>query len=230
MAGYARAERQALSDLLAQVGPDAPTLCAGWTTYDLAAHIVTRDRVPTAGPGLIIPALHGRTERAERAQRDAHSYPRLVEMVREGPSRRHPARFAAVDENLNLVEFAIHHEDVRRAVGMDTPRELPADEADALWRRVRMMGKLGFRRLKVGARAERSDGAEKSAGDGSGDGDGPEPEPQVLRLRRGSPVVTLYGAPLELLMFAFGRREAAAVELRGDADAIAALTAAQIGP
>ena len=31
---YSRDERLALSALLAETGPDAPTLCAGWTTGD----------------------------------------------------------------------------------------------------------------------------------------------------------------------------------------------------
>ncbi len=35
---YARAERAALCALLDETGPDAPTLCEGWSTLDLAAH------------------------------------------------------------------------------------------------------------------------------------------------------------------------------------------------
>src|SRR5690606_24047731 len=42
MTEHARAERHALADLLMAVGPDAPTLCAGWTTAHLAAHLVVR--------------------------------------------------------------------------------------------------------------------------------------------------------------------------------------------
>ena len=50
----ARAERHALCDLLIEVGPDAPTLCEGWSTFDLAAHLVVRERRPDRGPGLVI--------------------------------------------------------------------------------------------------------------------------------------------------------------------------------
>jgi len=35
-------ERAALCDTLEQYGPDAPTLCTGWMTLDLAAHLVAR--------------------------------------------------------------------------------------------------------------------------------------------------------------------------------------------
>ena len=48
---HARAERASLCDLLAEVGPDAPTLCEGWTTALLAAHLVVRERRPDGGPG-----------------------------------------------------------------------------------------------------------------------------------------------------------------------------------
>jgi hypothetical protein len=40
---------------------------------------------------------------------------------------------------------------------------------------------------------------------------------------RGAPVVTVTGEPSELLMFAFGRQNAAEVEVEGEADAIAKL-------
>ena len=42
---HARDERSALVASLRDAGPDAPTLCAGWTTRDLAAHLdEPRDR------------------------------------------------------------------------------------------------------------------------------------------------------------------------------------------
>ncbi len=36
-------ERAALCDTLERFGPDAPTLCEGWQTIDLAAHLVARE-------------------------------------------------------------------------------------------------------------------------------------------------------------------------------------------
>jgi uncharacterized protein (TIGR03085 family) len=59
MPSLARPERAALLDLLTGVGPDAPTLCEGWTTHDLAAHLVVRERRPHAVPGLVVPARIG---------------------------------------------------------------------------------------------------------------------------------------------------------------------------
>ena len=45
-------ERRRFADALLEVGPDAPTLCDGWSTRDLAAHVVLRDRRPDAAGGL----------------------------------------------------------------------------------------------------------------------------------------------------------------------------------
>ena len=49
------AERSELADLMLRLGPDEPTLCEGWTTRDLAAHVRSADIVVAAAgvPGLI---------------------------------------------------------------------------------------------------------------------------------------------------------------------------------
>ena len=55
MTSTADAERAALCDLLDELGPDAPTLCPGWDTRDLATHLFVRDREPKAWAGIAIP-------------------------------------------------------------------------------------------------------------------------------------------------------------------------------
>ena len=54
--GYSRQERQALCDDLQAAGPDAPTLCVGWTARDLAAHLVLRERRLDAGADAVLAA------------------------------------------------------------------------------------------------------------------------------------------------------------------------------
>ena len=54
---YARADRNLLCDLALDHGPDAPTLCAGWTVSDLVAHLILREDSIPAGLGMVIPAL-----------------------------------------------------------------------------------------------------------------------------------------------------------------------------
>jgi hypothetical protein len=39
-------EREQLCDLFLELGPEAPTLCEGWATLDLAAHLVMREHDP----------------------------------------------------------------------------------------------------------------------------------------------------------------------------------------
>ena len=48
-------ERAQLSDLLDELGPEAPTLLAPWTTRDLAAHLVLREHDSRPAPGLSCP-------------------------------------------------------------------------------------------------------------------------------------------------------------------------------
>ncbi|OYV23782.1 MAG: hypothetical protein B7W97_02165, partial [Mycobacterium sp. 20-66-4] len=51
----AQRERAALVETMRSLGPDAATLCDGWTTRDLAAHLVIREYRPDAAPGILIP-------------------------------------------------------------------------------------------------------------------------------------------------------------------------------
>ena len=99
MAHYAQLERQALCDLLVEVGPEAPTLCQGWQTADLAAHLVLRERRPDAVGGILVPALAARTERVQRQIRHATDWDLLVRRIRGGP----PAFLRPLDELINTV-------------------------------------------------------------------------------------------------------------------------------
>ena len=49
MTSIAAHERMLLCALAQQLGPDEPTLCAGWTVRDLVAHLLVREGSPAAG-------------------------------------------------------------------------------------------------------------------------------------------------------------------------------------
>jgi hypothetical protein len=86
---WAQAERHALCDLLAETGPDAPTLCEGWTTGDLAAHLLTRERRPDAAAGGMVPFLSGYSERVRRQVRERTPFRRLpLEITMADPGGR----------------------------------------------------------------------------------------------------------------------------------------------
>lgn len=199
----AQQERATLCDLLVERGPDAPTLCEGWSTADLAAHLVVRERRPDSGPGLVWTPLAGYTDKVRTAVRDRTPWEKLVETVRRGP----PLLLRPFDGAMNTVEFFIHVEDVRRAQDGWEPRPISPELADALWARV---GPGGMAKKVPATIVITSQGrAEKEHGTG--------------------PRLTLAGEPGELTMFGAGRQGAARVEISGD-DALAArLRAAPLG-
>src|SRR3954454_24263736 len=113
MTRYAQDERRALFDTLLATGPDAATLCEGWTTRDLATHLVLRDRRPDAQLGQLVPFLADHAATVTASVHDA-DWADLVASVGSGPPSWSPARLGPVDEAINTAEFFVHHEDVRR--------------------------------------------------------------------------------------------------------------------
>lgn len=201
-------ERRELCDLMEELGPDAPTLCEGWTTLHLAAHLVVRERDPRSGPGIV---LGGRFEALlDRLMARAmeRGYPRLVEQVRNGPPLG-PFAVPGLRKLLNLNEYVVHHEDVRRANGLG-PRTDRDDLQDAVWRLLRPGARLMLRKVKgATVRVTRGEGQSVAVGTG--------------------PEVSLSGDPVELLLYLQGRRSAAVVEMSGEESAMAALRAASLG-
>ncbi|MCZ9345269.1 TIGR03085 family metal-binding protein, partial [Streptomyces sp. TRM76130] len=138
---FAKRERLLLVELLETAGPDAPTLCEGWRTRDLAAHLVVRERRPDAVGGAVIKPLASRLERV-MAEYAAKPYAELLQLLRSGPPRFSPFSVKQVDEAANTVEFYVHAEDVRRARPDWTPRELDRVFQDALWSRLERTARL----------------------------------------------------------------------------------------
>ncbi|MFB7216077.1 TIGR03085 family metal-binding protein [Streptomyces sp. NPDC056255] len=209
MSTHAKRERLLLADLLEAAGPEAPTLCHGWTTRDLAAHVVVRERRPDAAGGILLGALRNRLERVQ-AEFAAKPYEELIQLIRTGPPRFSPYAVKQVDEAANTVEFYIHAEDVRRAQPDWSRRELDPVFADVLWARAERTARILGRRSPVGLVLRRPDG-------------------QTAVAHKGTPVVTVTGEPGELLLFAFGRQDAAAVGLEGDKEAVDRLHTAELG-
>jgi uncharacterized protein (TIGR03085 family) len=210
---YARDERLALSSLLDKSGPRAPTLCAGWSTLDLAAHLVLRERRPDAAAGVLGGPLAGHTARVQRRLTERVPYPDLVEMFRSGPPRLSVFALGGMDERANTVEYFVHHEDVRRGAPGWEPRDLDPGLSDALWNRLGM-ARFMLRKAPVGIEFARDDeGADAAA--------------FRMTVHKGTPVVTVTGSPAELTMWALGRTMAARVRLDGTQSAVSKLTGAR---
>jgi uncharacterized protein (TIGR03085 family) len=200
------AERSAMIALMEEVGPDAPTLCEGWTVEDLAAHLVARERRIDSTPGLVIGALSGWTEKVRLGVKRL-GFARVVERLRSGP----PLWWRGPIARANVAEHYIHHEDVRRANGRTEARDLPAELDAALWAGTGLGARMAARKAS-GVRLElrTPDGRSRTAGSGDA-------------------TVTITGPPGELSLFLAGRRDAAHVELDGPDDAVARVRGADLG-
>ena len=204
-------ERRALCDLFDELGPSAPTLLIGWTARDLAAHIVLRERDLVAGPCLVLPGPFPRfAERRRMRLAERRDFRWLVTRIRSGPP---PGffRLGWIRSFPNLNEFFVHHEDVRRANGMD-PRTLTPELEAALWRNLGRGSRYLGRRLRdAGLEIEWAGTSER------------------MRVRPGEPTARLSGLPGELLLYVFGRQNAAHVEVTGPAEAVAAVGRTHFG-
>jgi uncharacterized protein (TIGR03085 family) len=207
MVTAARRERSALVDTLRKVGPDAPTLCTGWTTRDLAAHLVVRERRLDATPGISIPFLAGYTAKVQDQTARSNSWDDLVELVASGPPIYSP--FRLLDPVANLGEMFIHHEDVRRAVDGWQPRVLDDAIASALSRQLGLLSRIALGKQPAQLTLQTTDGR------------------RIARVGRGEPV-TVTGEPQELVLFVAGR-DAVRVEFDGDPQAIAAVRGSHRG-
>ncbi len=200
-------ERAALCDTFEKYGPDAPTLCAGWLTLDLAAHLAAREARSDAAIGLVLPGPFAKHLQNVMQRYKTRGYDALVAMLRTGPPWMHrtgPLATANVNENFT------HHEDVRRASG-EGPREID-DEMDAiLWRMLGLAARMSKKAVKGAALTLRT----------------PDGRERVVSMTGAE--VTITGTPGELTLYLAGRKEAADVAIDGEPTAIAIVHAASFG-
>lgn len=187
-------------------GPDAPTLCEGWNTRDLAAHLVVREARPEAA-GVVVPALAARLETL-RVRQTERPWPELLDVIEAGPPWYSPLRIA--DTVANTAEYLVHHEDVRRAGQGWTRREFEQHDLDRLWALSTLIARTMLR--KVPARIDLC-------------------VPQTIGMSSAAsvsvgaalaPFVTVTADPVELLLWAFGRDQVE-IEISGAQAGISAL-------
>jgi uncharacterized protein (TIGR03085 family) len=186
-------ERSALCDEFEKAGPDRPTLCEGWTTADLLAHLLVRERQPWAAAGIVVAPLAPLTERAMRGYASTPWADRVT-LLRRAPVWS-PFRVQAVDDLANGAEFFVHHEDVRRGEPGWEPRPADPTRDGQLWTLLQRMGRMLFKDVAPGVVLRRPSGEQHVVTTGSG-------------------VVTLVGEPSELVLYGFGR-DAARVGVEG---------------
>ncbi len=205
----AQSERAALADLFARLGPDQPTLCEGWQTRDLLIHLIIRERRPDAAVGTAVKPLEGWTKKVAAGYAD-RPWAELIEEYRTGPQKWNPLRWSKVDELANGGEMFIHHEDARRGQPDWMPRTFGEDTTQTLIGMIDSpLSRLAVRKSPVGVLAE-------------------VPGGRSIALKSGEPAVTISGEPGEILLWLSGR-SACRVELKGEPQAVDALTALRRG-
>lgn len=201
-------ERSELCDLFDALGPDAPTLCEGWATLDLAAHLVVREHDPRAGLFILGGERFAGLEKKLMDAARERGLDALVDQLRSGPPLI-PWRLPGLRPVLNDSEWFVHHEDVRRANGLG-PRDRPDLDA-SLWRTLRRVAPLMVRRVKGVGVALSAPGFGEVPARGSG------------------PSARIEGGPQELVLYLYGRRSAAQVDVSGPDEALAAVKGADLG-
>lgn len=204
-----RRERARFVDLLEDVGANAPTLCTPWTAADLAAHVLSIDRmagIPTWEGRLLVQRFGLRLNEMWRRPRAAavlvwatkrHDFGWIVDRLRRDP----PALLLRPSvAAVGLFEIWGHREDLRR------PNDRPSTGEPDLGPVVPWLLRYQRRFLRdVSLQLVADDGQEWAAGSG--------------------PEAVVSGPLPELVLWLGGRSAVAQVQLAGDPAAVARLDA-----
>ena len=201
---WTRTERLGLADLLEGLDDHqwrAPSLCAGWSVHDLAAHLTLSTRTTL---GMVLrEAVRARgsfdrmelvISRERAARFDRHE---LVAQLREtaGSARRAPGA-GPLDP---LVDALVHGQDLARA--LDLVRPVPLEPALAALEHVRTSAFYGARRRFRGARLVATD-VDWSAGGGPEEIRGPAAELLLVATGRTAGLAALSGPGVRRLVLA----------------------------
>ena len=209
---HPKSQREALCDALDAVHPSAPTLCDAWTAHHLAAHVWLRESDSWATAGAMLARRRDHLEMRMAEVMTQRPYEELVAAIRRGPEGLSPFRLPGVEAAANTFEFFVHCEDVRRGSGNNTPRATDLALEELCWKRLPAMARMFLRGCPVAVWLERV-----------------SPPGEPVRIGRGPDIVTLSGAPSELLLYLFGRRRAAEVDVIGEPAAISILEHRKLG-
>lgn len=200
---FSSAQRNQLAHLFLELGPDAPTLCEGWETKDLAAHLWIRENRLDAASGMFIPQLESRLEDLTEQTLD-RDFEDVVNSWAAGP----PRWLKPFDAKMNTMENFIHHEDVRRANGMTDPQPLSQAAQKQLYSSLKMIAPLSLKKSKSPVVLHPRGFDRIVAADKRG------------VARNGSDVVRVSGEVGELLIWVSGR-DVADITINGDESKIA---------
>jgi uncharacterized protein (TIGR03083 family) len=153
----AEAERKDLAAFLAGLTPQQwqmPTLCERWQVKDVVAHMISYDDLSPAG--LARRFVKGRLLRANQVGVDefaSHTPDQLLELF---TTHLRPRGLAAgFGGMIGLVDGTIHHQDIRRGLGI--PRQIPPQRLHRVLTAIRTNPRLGLPWRIRGLRLEATD-------------------------------------------------------------------------
>ena len=187
-----KSERQGLVETLKALGPDAPTLCEGWMTKHLLAHLIMRETEPVNASGILLKGRQKQTQ--NRLEELSTHFESNLSKLKSGPPLWNPMRY--LDKWVNALEMLIHHEDVLRAQPNWQRRKFTDSETKEL----DFLLKIAPRFLVRGAKVVPTLVV----------GDLPTTGRIILR-----------GDQVDLLLFLAGRQSASTVSIEGDESDVA---------
>ncbi|MEX3610093.1 maleylpyruvate isomerase family mycothiol-dependent enzyme [Rothia sp. LK2588] len=198
--------RELLVQALLEAQPTDPTLCEGWQARHMVAHLVLRETSPLTAAGVLGGPLGARTERKtdELAQRLSDQRAYSEEIARFAGLRGYAqmrTRAPKIDQAMNLLEYVVHAEDVRRAQPGHERSQFSPEGRQQIWKALRAAARpLAGRDYPDGLVLESA---------------GMTPVAHTVRAARDGAVATvLSGAPEELVLYLFGRTEVAEVKVQ----------------
>lgn len=217
--------RNQLVSVLLRTGPGQPTLCEGWNTEHMVAHLVLRETRPDIAAGVVIPPLASRTDRKteELAGQltDGRSYMEAVEKF--GSANAPQRRNETVDYGMNFAEYVIHREDVLRgspaSTEMNGAESRIEGEDERIWKTIGSQGKMFAKDYPDGLTVVGTDDdgepafGSKTLREPSASSRVSGLVQKVVKAPSTGEHVTITGTPLEILLYLFGRREAANVQI-----------------
>ena len=208
MTSLAKRERFAIAQTLRNLGPNAPTLCEGWTSFDLLVHLISRETRPDAAVGILIPAF---AQYSKKVADDLKSrgFETLVQEFEDGPKQFSPFAIPGIDSLANSFEFLVHHEDLLRAQPNYVARVFGDLDKKMLWKRFTQSGRVFLRKAKVGIIAKSDQG--------------------VFTIKSGNSCVTMEGDVVDLILYSFGRKSVANIKFEGDEESIRILKETKFG-